>query len=98
MAAPTGHVPNADEAADTTAEPDHAAAVTGLTDLLVKAVRALGAAGDADQASRIAAKAWWVLKEWPRQAERLNGTMHYLARLPQHPSQESADTPAKGTA
>lgn len=62
---------------------DIAATVGGLTDILVKSVRALGAAGEPDLASRLAAKAWWVLKAWPRQAERVNGTMHYLARLPQ---------------
>lgn len=56
-------------------------AITGMTDLLVKAVRALGAAGEPETASRLAGKAWWVLKDWPRQAERVNGTMHYLARL-----------------
>lgn len=55
--------------------------VTGMTDLLVKAVRALGAAGEPEAASRLAGRAWWVLKDWPRQAERVNGTMHYLARL-----------------
>lgn len=55
--------------------------VTGMTDLLVKAVRALGAAGEPETASRLAGNAWWVLKDWPRQAERVNGTMHYLARL-----------------
>ena len=60
-----------------------AAVVSGMTDLLVKAVRALGAAGEPEQASRIAGKAWWVLKEHPRQAERINGTMHYLAKLEQ---------------
>lgn len=63
------------------ADPDHGAIVTGMTDLLVKAVRSLGAAGQPEAASRIAGKAWWVLKDYPRQAERVNGTMHYLARL-----------------
>jgi hypothetical protein len=69
---------------------DHAACaavVSGMTDLLVKAVRALGAAGQPEEASRIAGKAWWVLKEYPRQAERVNGTMHYLARLEQNPGE-----------
>ncbi len=51
--------------------------------MLVKALRGLGAAGRPVAASRLAAQAWWVLRdEWPRQAERINGTMHYLARLP----------------
>lgn len=72
----------ADRARAAAQAPD-AATIAGLTDLLVKAVRALGAAGEPDQASRVAAKAWWVLKDWPRQAERINGTMHYLAKLPQ---------------
>lgn len=62
---------------------DPAVLATEMTDLLVKAVRALGAAGEVQQASRIAGKAWWVLKDHPRQAERVNGTMHYLARLEQ---------------
>lgn len=63
--------------------PGSEALITEMTDLLVKAVRALGAAGQPEAASRIAGKAWWVLKDWPRQAERVNGTMHYLARLEQ---------------
>jgi len=66
-----------------TEEAAAAAVVSGMTDLLVKAVRALGAAGDPERASRLAGKAWWVLKDFPRQAERVNGTMHYLAKLEQ---------------
>lgn len=72
--------------------PDDSAAeqlVTGMTDLLVKAVRALGAAGEPETASRLAGKAWWMLKDWPRQAERVNGTMHYLARLESGPTAEA---------
>lgn len=69
---PTAPAPAADETL-----------VAGLTDLLVKAVRGLGAAGQPEQASRLSGKAWWLLKEYPRQAERINGTMHYLAKLEQ---------------
>lgn len=76
---------------DQSDEPD-AAVVTGMTDLLVKAVRALGAAGEPEQASRLAGKAWWVLKDWPRHAERINGTMHYLARLEQTKPNTAPDT------
>ncbi|MGH8889113.1 MAG: hypothetical protein ACRDV3_05040 [Acidothermaceae bacterium] len=53
------------------------------TELLVKALRALGAAGQPVAASKMAARAWWVLRDTsPREAERVNGVMHYLARLP----------------
>jgi len=77
-----------------TAPDEQEAFVTEMTDLLVKAVRALGAAGEPEKASRLAGKAWWVLKDWPRQAERVNGTMHYLARLEAQPI--SPSTPTKG--
>lgn len=53
------------------------------TDVLVKALHSLGAAGRPDEASRLAARAWWVLRDSrPREAEHINGVMHYLARLP----------------
>jgi hypothetical protein len=77
----------AGDADETGIDPTADAAISGMTDLLVKAVRALGAAGEPEQASRIAGKAWWVRKDWPRQAERVNGTMHYLARLEQGPAE-----------
>src|SRR5699024_10110695 len=68
-------------AADTGAA-DHAATVTEMTGLFVKALRALGKAGDPVTAGRLGGKAWWVLgDEFARDAERVNGTMHYLARL-----------------
>jgi hypothetical protein len=47
--------------------------------LLDRAVRALGDAGEADVACRLAAEAWWLLREpCPRAARRLNATLHYL--------------------
>ncbi len=61
---------NADVLADTVA-------------ILVKALRELGTAGQPAAASRLAARAWWVLREAsPREAEHINGAMHFLARLP----------------
>lgn len=61
-------------------------AIVGTTDVLVKTLRALGQAGHPDTASRLAAKAWWALRETrPREAERVNGAMHFLARLPPEP-------------
>ena len=60
---------------------------------LIKALRALGHRGDPDAANRVAAQAWLALRdENPRQAERLNGAMHYLVRLPQRPDVDS-DSP-----
>jgi hypothetical protein len=57
-------------------------ALVRTTDVLVKTLRALGHAGHPDAASRLAARAWWALRDTrPREAERVNGTMHYLARL-----------------
>jgi hypothetical protein len=58
-------------------------AFVDTTSILVKTLRALGEAGHPDAASRLAAKAWWALREVrPREAERINGTMHFLAQLP----------------
>lgn len=59
--------------------------VTALTRLLSRAVRALGQAGHPADASRLAADGWAALRhQHPAEAERLNGVMHYLARLPDH--------------
>jgi hypothetical protein len=57
--------------------------------LLDRAVRALGEAGEADAACRIAAEAWWLLKEpAPRAARRLNATLHYLTVQPRKTDRE----------
>lgn len=58
--------------------------------VLIRALRALGRHGDPDAANRLAAQAWLALRDGhPRQAEQINGTMHYLVRLPQRPDGES---------
>jgi len=70
--------------------------------LFVRALRRLGEAGDPDGASRLAAQAWWGLKDDdPRAAEHVNGVMHYLARLPQtlpqtHPAEGPGSKPVDG--
>jgi uncharacterized protein (DUF2249 family) len=57
--------------------------VPALTRVLTRALRALGEAGRPVQASELAAAGWTVLRhEHPSSAERLNGLLHYLARLP----------------
>lgn len=60
-------------------------AIHELTGILVRTLRALGKAGAPSEASRLAARAWWLLREpAPDAAEHVNGVMHYLARLPGH--------------
>lgn len=57
-----------------------------LVGILDRALRALGRAGEADLAAQLAAEAWARLRPGhPREAERINGTLHYLAaRLGAH--------------
>jgi uncharacterized protein (DUF2249 family) len=62
----------------------HAAAVGALTRAFVQACRQLGKAGRPSDAMRIAADGWSALwTSFPDDAERINGVMHYLARLEQ---------------
>ncbi len=52
-----------------------------VTRLLERAVRQLGAAGQADEASTIAAAAWAVVRDQlPEEATRLTGVLHLLNR------------------
>ncbi|MEO9256435.1 MAG: DUF2249 domain-containing protein [Tepidiformaceae bacterium] len=83
----------------TTPHSDHEMAVDGslgsdnrdvmkeTVDVLIKALRGLGNAGHPEDANRLAARGWSVLREsHPREAEHINGVMHYLARLPAEPT------------
>jgi uncharacterized protein (DUF2249 family) len=57
-------------------------AVSGLTRAFVKACRQLGKAGRPTDAMHIATEGWSVLwQTHPDDAERINGVMHFLARL-----------------
>ena len=57
--------------------------VVALTKLFARGLRALGEAGQPDKASRLAAAGWSALRhDHPAEAERMNGLLHYLARLP----------------
>lgn len=57
--------------------------ITTLTRLLARGLRALGQAGQPHRASQLAASAWSALRhDQPADAERMNGLLHYLARLP----------------
>ncbi|MEO6943221.1 MAG: hypothetical protein ABI053_00740 [Lacisediminihabitans sp.] len=56
--------------------------IDGLTRVLAKACRQLGDAGHPREAGKLAADGWVLLREHhPREADRLDGTMHYTARL-----------------
>lgn len=66
---------------DDRAAPTPSEAVAELNKLFDKALRALGDAGKQDDACELAAKGWTLLRqEWPKEGERLNGTLHYLTR------------------
>jgi len=63
-----------------------------LVTLFTKALRKLGEAGQPEEASMLGGQAWWALKDSdPRGAERVNGTMHYLARLAADPTHREAE-------
>lgn len=58
-----------------------------LVVLLSQALRLLGQAGRPVEASQIAGKAWWATRANgdEKGAARINGVMHYLAKLPPNP-------------
>jgi uncharacterized protein (DUF2249 family) len=57
-------------------------AVRELTTSLVRALRRIGDLGDPETANRLAGTAYaHIRRDEPLAAERLNGVMHYLARL-----------------
>ncbi len=60
---------------------DCGALIAELNRLFVRALLLAGKAGEAESACRIAAAGWSKLRhDYPREAERLNGAMHALAR------------------
>jgi uncharacterized protein (DUF2249 family) len=67
-----------------------------VTGVLVEALRALGAAGRPDQASRLAARAYVVLRRGePDHAERINAAMHRIPfTTPDIPEKTMATTDA----
>ena len=63
-----------------------------LTDALLETLGALGRAGQAERANRIAARTWWALRSaHPRQAQRINVLMH---RLMKHEKPKEQQMPA----
>jgi hypothetical protein len=63
-----------------------AAADRDLVVLFSRSLRLLGDAGFPAAANRLAAKAWWALRDDdPKGANRISGVMHYLAKLPDEP-------------
>lgn len=52
-----------------------------LNGIFIRALKALGEAGQTDLASRLAAEGWKEIRhESPEEAERLNGALHWLNR------------------
>lgn len=58
------------------------APLPALNRILIRALKRIGDAGDPaeiDAACRLAAEAWSLLRhDWPDEAQRLNGVMHFL--------------------
>lgn len=68
--------------------------IDALTRILARTLRRLGQTGAPWDASRLAAEGWSLLRaSYPRDAERLNGAMHYLARLEQQLEAEGRNDP-----
>lgn len=62
----------------------NAAVIDALTRILAHTCRELGKAGHPSTAAQLAAEGWSLLRDdYPDDAERLNGAMHYLSRLEQ---------------
>lgn len=82
------------EPAATTLTPDEA--VARLNKLFDTALRKLGDAGSQDDACELAAQGWTLLRHtWPREGERLNGTLHYLTRTVKPPKAPAPSAPDK---
>lgn len=53
--------------------------LVSLNKILARTLRALGDAGQSERASELAAEAWSLLRtDHPKEAERMNGILHYL--------------------
>ena len=67
-------------------------ALSQLNKLFDRTLRALGDAGQTDKACELAAEGWKLIRNgWPKEGERLNGTLHYLTRAPKRPAASSSD-------
>ncbi len=70
------------------------ALITPLNKILVRALRALGDAGEKDAACSLAAEGWALLRhQVPDEAERLNGALHYLTRDRMKPRARGTEKP-----
>ncbi|HLU83188.1 MAG TPA: DUF2249 domain-containing protein [Trueperaceae bacterium] len=71
---------------------DADSALPQLSKLFDRTLRALGDAGQSDRACELAAEGWKLLRNgWPKEGERLNGTLHYLTRSPKRSTASAAD-------
>ncbi len=68
-------------------------ALQALTAVLSDALRALAADGHAEEANRLAGRAYAALRrEHPDQARRINALMHQLTRIPQTTKEQTMPT------
>lgn len=68
-------------------------ALQATTAVLVDALRALAACGHAEQANRLAGRAYAALRrEYPDEARRINALMHRLARYPDTSKEQTMPT------
>ncbi len=73
-------------------EADAANDIAGLNRLLVLALLALARNGAAEEACRLAARGWSLLRHrHAREAERLTASLHRLAREVRHPPPDQGD-------
>ena len=89
------HMSTSDPTSITPSEPpvlDAEAALHELNRLFESALKRLGDAGQTDEACTLAADGWKLLRHgWPKEGERLNGTLHYLTRQPKQARPSSAE-------
>lgn len=70
---------------------DAETALLHLNKLFDRSLKLLGDAGQTDEACRLAADGWKLLRHaWPNEGGRLNGTLHYLTRQPKQAQQRAA--------
>ncbi len=86
-----------DDSRASAATPQASADCLGAIDrLFVRALKALGDEGQTEIACRIAAEAWSVIrKDFPNEAERFNGALHYLSRATHRKRKETVMSDAR---
>lgn len=70
--------------------------VAQLNELFIRSLKSLSEAGQTDLACRLAGEGWKELKgQYPAEAERLNGALHWLTKPPKKAAAEGAPRHSK---